>query len=109
MENEKVNIKKLIGMRVKELRKAKHLSQEVLAEMLDISQNALSYIETGENFVSAETLEKIITVLDIEPQELFTFSHLQPNDKLIMKIVEILEQNPEKVPEIYKIIRAVTL
>lgn len=109
MENEKVNIKKLIGKRLKELRKAKHLSQETLAEMLDISQNALSYIETGENFVSAETLEKFINVLDIEPQELFTISHLQSNDKLILKIVEILEQNPEKVQEIYKIIRAITL
>ena len=109
MENAKVNIKKLIGKRVKELRKAKHLSQETLAEMLDISQNALSYIETGENFVSSETLEKLITALDIEPQELFMLNHLQSNDELIIKIVEILKQNPEKVPEIYKIIRAVTL
>lgn len=52
-----MNIKQLIGLRIKELRKAKHLSQEKLAEMLDISQNALSYIEMGENFFTSETLE----------------------------------------------------
>ena len=41
-----MSIKKYIGKRIKEIRKSKHLSQEQLSEMLDISQNALSYIET---------------------------------------------------------------
>ena len=78
-------IKKYIGKRIKEIRKNKHLSQEQLSEMLDISQNALSYIETGENFFSAETLEKLINCLEIEPYELFKFDHLQSQDNKKMQ------------------------
>lgn len=106
--NLNMNIKKLIGLRIKELRKARHLSQEQLAEMIDISQNALSYIETGENFFSSDTLEKLIHALEIEPQELMTFAHLQSSDKLLNEIVEMLNKNPEKIKDIYKITKAIT-
>ncbi len=103
-----MNIKKLIGHRIKELRKARHFSQEQLAEMLDISQNALSYIETGENFFSSDTLEKLINALEIEPQELMTFAHLQSSDNLLNEIVEMLHKNPDKIKDIYKITKAIT-
>lgn len=53
-----MDIKKSLGTRIKELRKQRSLSQEKLAELVEISQNALSYIETGDNFCTAETLEK---------------------------------------------------
>lgn len=106
--NLSMNIKKLIGHRIKELRKSRHFSQEQLAEMLDISQNALSYIETGENFFSSDTLEKLINALEIEPQELMTFAHLQSSDKLLNEIVEMLNKNPEKIKDIYKITKAIT-
>ena len=103
-----MNIKKLIGHRIKELRKSRHFSQEQLAEMLDISQNALSYIETGENFFSSDTLEKLINALEIEPQELMTFAHLQSSDNLLNEIVEMLHKNPDKIKDIYKITKAIT-
>ena len=106
--NLSMNIKKLIGRRIKELRKSRHFSQEQLAEMLDISQNALSYIETGENFFSSDTLEKLINALEIEPQELMTFAHLQSSDKLLNEIVEMLNKNPDKIKDIYKITKAIT-
>lgn len=104
-----MNIKKSIGSRVKEIRKQRGLSQELLAEKLDISQNALSYIETGENFFSAETLEKLIIALDVEPQELFNFRHLQPQENLLNEIVQILKQNPDKIREVYRITKALVL
>ena len=53
-----MDIKKAIGKRIKEVRKSRGLSQKKLAEMVDIAQNTLSYIETGDNFFTAETLEK---------------------------------------------------
>lgn len=104
-----MSIKKCIGKRIKEIRKNKHLSQEQLSEMLDISQNALSYIETGENFFSAETLEKLINCLEIEPYELFKFDHLQSQDNLLDEIIKMLEENPDKIQDIYKITKALTL
>ncbi len=103
-----MNIKQLIGLRIKELRKAKHLSQEKLAEMLDISQNALSYIEMGENFFTSDTLEKLATALDVQPNEIFSFQHLDKKENLLDEIVQMLEKNPDKIQEIYKITKAIT-
>lgn len=103
-----MNIKQLIGLRIKELRKSKHLSQEKLAEMLDISQNALSYIEMGENFFTSETLEKLATALNVQPNEIFSFQHLDKKENLLDEIVQMLEKNPDKIQEIYKITKAIT-
>lgn len=102
-----MDIKSNLGIRIKELRKQRRLSQEKLAELVDISQNALSYIETGDNFCSADTLEKIIAALEIDPQELFDFGHFKSNDELLNEINHILNKNPEKIPDFYKILKAI--
>jgi len=102
-----MELKKKIGKRIKEIRKQRGLSQEQLSEMVDIEQNTLSYIETGNNFFTAETLEKIINALDIEPYELFDFGHHKSPKDLITEINKMLKANPDKVQEIYKIIKAV--
>ena len=104
-----MNIKKCIGQRIKELRKGKGLSQEKLSEMANISQNALSLIEIGDNFFTSETLEKLITALEIEPEDLFKFKHLQPENDLLNEIIQILKTHPEKIQEIYKIAKALTI
>lgn len=102
-----MELKKNIGKRIKEIRKQRGLSQEKLAEMVDIEQHTLSYIETGNNFFTAETLEKIIKALEIEPQELFNFGHQKSPSDLIVEINKMLETNPDKIQEIYKIIKAI--
>ena len=102
------NIKTLLGKRIKELRQKRRYTQEKLAEMLDISQNALSYIEMGENFFTSETLEKLATALDVQPNEIFSFQHLDKKENLLNEIVQMLEKNPNKIQEIYKITKAIT-
>lgn len=104
-----MNIKKCIGKRIKELRKQRNLSQEKLAEILDISQNGLSCIERGENFFTSETLEKLLHVLGVEPEDLFNFKAFQPNDDLMNEIVAMLQRQPDKIQDVYKITRALTL
>ena len=101
-----MELKKNIGKRIKELRKKRGLSQERLAELVNIEQNTLSYIETGNNFCSAETLEKLITALKIEPEELFDFGHYKDNQTLLGEINLMLNAFPEKIPEIYRVVKA---
>lgn len=45
-------IKEQLGKRIYELRKQQNISQEELAEKLDISQRSLSKIETGKTLSS---------------------------------------------------------
>ena len=53
-----MNIKKKLGNKIKELRLKNSYTQDALSEKLDISPKSVSQIELGNNFVSAETLEK---------------------------------------------------
>ena len=59
-----MDTKKLLGRRLKELIKQKNISQEKLAEMVNIEPAALSNIVTGRNYPLFSTLEKIIKVLN---------------------------------------------
>jgi hypothetical protein len=55
-----------------------------------------------------ETLEKLVLALNTTNPELFNFEHLQNNQDLKKEIDKLLEQNPDKIQIIYKIIKAVT-
>lgn len=52
-----------MGNRIRELRKSKHLSQEKLAEMVDVTTGFISGIETGKKPGSFGTYIKIANVL----------------------------------------------
>ena len=102
-----MELKKNLGKHIKEIRKQRGLSQEKLAELVNIEQNILSYIETGNNFCKSETLKKIINALNIDPKELFYFGHLKSEQELLNEINRILHNNPKKIPEFYKILKAI--
>ena len=90
-----IDIKKLLGKRIKELREHKNLTQEKLAEKIGIGQRNLSKIECGNNFVTSETLTKIAFALEVEPKELFDFGHNR--DKQILKRQLFEAINEEKI------------
>lgn len=65
-------IKKKIGKRIQYYRKKKGLTQEQLAEMVNISTNHLSAIERGIYGVKLETLVEIINIIDCTADDIFT-------------------------------------
>ena len=67
-------VQQLLGFRLKNIRKSKKISQEELAELMDISVTSISNIETGKRAISLKTLEKLSKVLNIKIYELFLFS-----------------------------------
>ena len=85
------NIKKLLGAKISQIRKERGFSQIKFVEMLGLSTNALSIIETGNGFLTAETLEKILEKLNLEPDELFSFGGIKTNDELHKNILKNLE------------------
>lgn len=68
--------KKLLGKRIKELRKKAGYTQEKLAELINIETTSLSGIESGRHFPSLPTIEKIADNLNVEMKSLFDFNHL---------------------------------
>ena len=100
-----MDIKKVFGEKVKRIRKKKNLTQEQLAELIDISPRNLSKIEVGECFVKAETLEKILKALDISTEDLFAADHIKESEELINQIYNILDtvkNDNKKLEKIYK-------
>lgn len=101
--------KKLLGRRIRELRKRKNINQEKLAELSGFeSSNSISNIENGYNYPSIQNLEKILNVLDSSFVEIFDFEHKKDNEDLIKEINLKLKENPEKIKDIYNVIVALT-
>ena len=84
----KNNLQKQLGKRIQYLRKIKGFSQEVFAEKIGIATNTLSSIETGNAFMTAQTLEKILEVLSLTPQDLFTFNDNNDLDTIYNNILK---------------------
>ena len=84
-------------------------TQEELAEAVDLSQRAMSGIETGENFVSAETIDKLVKALDTTLEELFATDHLKMEDELREEIdakLDALNNDSEKLVIVYNVIKS---
>lgn len=103
-----MDIKKELGEKIKRLRNKKGLTQEQLAEKIDISSRNLSKIELGLSFVKAETLERILESLDVTTEEMFANDHIKSSEELrdgIDQYLNKLKNNNLVLEKIYKIIK----
>ncbi len=74
--------KRLIGERIKRLRKRAGLTQEQLAERVGLDARHLSRLEVGRHCPSLDTLERIARVLDVPLLEFFRFPGLETTASL---------------------------
>lgn len=58
---------------IKKYRKIHNLTQEKLAELLDISPRQLQRIESGQTETSLKTLKKLIKILDISDEDIVNY------------------------------------
>lgn len=58
--------KKEIGKRIKELRLARDLKQQDLAELLSLSRSTISNVEGGTRGLSLESLQKVCEVFNVD-------------------------------------------
>lgn len=91
------DIKKLLGKRIKELRKAQGVSQQHLAELANIDQRSLSHIECGDTFPSKALLD-IADALHIELKDLFDFQHLNLDSQ---RMSTYIKDNVDYLPQEY--------
>lgn len=104
-----MGIKKELGKQIKRLRLANGYTQEELSEMIDISQRALSSIELGNNFATAETIDKLLKAFDITSEELLATNHLKETKVLLNMInrnIAEIGDNPEKLEIIYNLTKS---
>lgn len=66
-----MDIRKRVGLRIKELRQNLKLTQEALAFKAEIDKTYVNEVENGKRNVSVINLEKIITALETGLREFF--------------------------------------
>lgn len=86
-----MSIKTALGLKIKELRKKKKISQENFSEMVEMNPRQIVRIESGESFPTAENLEKIASALEVSVQELFYNEAFNSNDFLLAEIEKELK------------------
>ena len=96
------NIKVLLGKRIRELRKAKKLTQEDLADKISIGTPNISYFETGKFAPAAETLQKIAEALDVEIYELYMFKPHKAIDEIRKELTYVLNSDENITRMLYK-------
>lgn len=60
----------IIGSRIKKARKAKNMTQEDLAEKMDVSIAFLSRIERGSSQINLKRLSQVCNILDVTEGEI---------------------------------------
>ena len=106
-----MGIKEELGKKFKRMRLNRGLTQEQLAEAIDVSQRTLSGIEIGENFVTADTLDKLLNALNTTSEELFATSHLREDNELVSEIndcIKYIKTNPVKLKILYNVAKCLT-
>lgn len=79
---DEIELKKLFGQRVKQLRKNKKLTQEELAELVWMDPQHFCKMENGSHFPSLKNLIKLATALETDVKELFNYNETPKNETL---------------------------
>lgn len=80
-----------IGQRIRKIRKAHGLSQEELAEKIDISTTHMSHIETGNTKLSLPVFVDIAAALDVRADDLLSGHAVPTTSAVLDEISAVLE------------------
>lgn len=68
-----MDIKLLVGKRVRELRNSIGISQEELADLADLDRTYITSVECGKRNISIVNIEKLANALQVSLKEFFNF------------------------------------
>lgn len=86
----------LIGERIKKARKLRNMTQDVLAERLDVSIGYVSQIERGITKISLDLLGAISSILACDIAELISGSAVNSTDYMEAEILAEIQKLDQK-------------
>ncbi|MDO5437724.1 MAG: helix-turn-helix transcriptional regulator [bacterium] len=103
-----MDLKQLIGLRIKEQRLKCGLKQAELAEKVNVAAKHQSCIETGKNFPSADLIEKYARVFKIDVADLLIISQNKDRKTIEKELIEIIKKaNDDEIKLAYKILKGI--
>ena len=82
-----------LGRQLRARREAQGLTQAVLAERADLTENYLSAVERGLKLPALDTLDRLAKVLGVEPGELLGLSTRDPWIEEVAAVAEGVPKN----------------
>nr|WP_319489244.1 helix-turn-helix transcriptional regulator [uncultured Caproiciproducens sp.] len=82
---------KIIGLRIRELRLEKQMSQADLAEKIDMSPTYMSHIETAKRKASLESLLRISNALEITMDRLLNGNQTSDSGEYLADLLMLLD------------------
>ncbi|WP_239616290.1 helix-turn-helix domain-containing protein [Cohnella mopanensis] len=107
-----INVLKLVGQRIRTLRKEREMSQELLGEKGGFHYSYIGQIERGEKNISLLNLAKIASALDVSLSQLFTYvDEEEKRTETEADLQEILStlryQKPDQVRMVRNVVREI--
>lgn len=100
--------KKKLGLKIKELRKRKGLTQEQLAELINMEQNSISVIESGRNFPTLGTLEKIAQILEVNLSDFFNYDYIDDIETIKASTKDIIRKmDDNQIRQLFKYVKSI--
>ena len=86
-----------MGERIRTARIKKHLTQEKLGELCDLSTAHIGHIERGTRILSVDTLFRISNALNVSIDSL-VFDSIENIDNIFLSLIETIKnKDPKKV------------
>ncbi|MGQ7419952.1 helix-turn-helix transcriptional regulator [Streptococcus suis] len=95
-----MTLKQYIGTRVRQIRKEKNLSQQQLSEKAEVGIDYISNLETKGSNIKVDTLEKIISALEIEASDFFQVVDSTTNYNVLNELNKLPIKKREELEEI---------
>lgn len=101
-------LSKLLGQRIKDLRKRNKLTQVELAVIIGMETTNLCKLENGGQLPKEENIEKLAKALNVNVRDLFDFGYMKSQKSLQQELIEIINSSSRPELELYyKLIMAI--
>ena len=99
----------VIGSRIKQARLAKNMTQEDLADKIDISVAFLSRVERGNSHINLKRLNQLCGLLDVSEGYLLNGASSSSENYLDKEFTDLIKSvSPEKQKLIYNVAKAIS-
>lgn len=101
-------VSKLLGQRIKDLRKRNKLTQAALSEIIGMETTNLCKLENGGQLPKEENIEKLAKALQVNIKDLFDFGYMKSTVSLQNELIDIIKGSERRDLEMcYKILMAI--
>lgn len=101
-------LSKLLGQRIKDLRKRNKLTQMELAVIIGMETTNLCKLENGGQLPKEENIEKLAKALNVNVRDLFDFGYMKSQTSLQQELIKIINKSSRSELELYyKLIMAI--